>query len=179
MMISEIMGGRKMDNGKKDVCDCDGLSKGDSMKASKERGMPAASVLTRFTTGLAGTPGILHCVNGAILYTLELPWRENKRRASCIPAGLYEYNFLPQTSSRKYKNVFYLQDVANRTGILMHNGNYLSHTKGCILIGTQTGIVDTEHAVWSSRKGMEKLRSPSGFGLVTGSLLIKNSWESG
>ena len=64
--------------------------------------------------------------------TLELKWRDNKKRISCIPPG--EYKVVKRHSS-KYKNHFHILDVPNRSYILIHNGNYNHQTKGCVLVG--------------------------------------------
>lgn len=63
---------------------------------------------------------------------LELPDKDNKRRISRIPAG--EYKVVRRWSS-KYKNHFHVLDVEGRSYILIHPGNYYTHTKGCILVG--------------------------------------------
>ena len=65
-------------------------------------------------------------------YTLELGWKDNKFQVSCIPKGTYK---VEKRSSTKYKNHFHILDVPNRTFILIHNGNYNRHTKGCVLVG--------------------------------------------
>jgi hypothetical protein len=51
-----------------------------------------------------------------------------------------------------------VQAVPGRTGILIHNGNLVSHTKGCILIGTKSGFLSGKPAVLNSRAAMRKLR---------------------
>lgn len=66
------------------------------------------------------------------LATLELQWNNNKINDSCIPIG--EYDIFHYNSS-KYKNVFELLGTEPRTKILIHSGNYYTHTAGCILIG--------------------------------------------
>lgn len=65
-------------------------------------------------------------------YTLELPWLDNKARVSCIPKNTYN---VEKRSSTKYKHHFHVLNVPNRSWILVHNGNYNWHTKGCILVG--------------------------------------------
>jgi len=77
------------------------------------------------------------------IYTIELPWNDNKQKISCIPQGIY--NCKPYTS-QKYKNVWQLLSVPNRSAILIHAGNFAcdvrllgsshrSDTEGCILVG--------------------------------------------
>ena len=66
------------------------------------------------------------------LWTLECPWRENQIFVSCIPDGSYP---LVAFDSVDHPNTWVLTPVAGRTGILIHVGNDVSHTQGCILIG--------------------------------------------
>ena len=89
-------------------------------------------------------------------YTLELPWNDNKKQISCIPKGKYN---VEKRQSTKYKNHFHVLDVPNRSYILIHQGNYNWHTKGCILVGkTLTDINgDGLRDVTSSVATMNKL----------------------
>jgi len=89
-------------------------------------------------------------------YTLELPWNDNKKQVSCIPKGKYN---VEKRQSTKYKNHFHVLDVPNRSYILIHQGNYNWHTKGCILVGkTLTDINgDGLRDVTSSVATMNKL----------------------
>lgn len=64
--------------------------------------------------------------------TLELPWRDNRVRISCIPKG--EYQVLKRWSP-KFMNHFHISDVDGRTFILIHPGNYHTQILGCILVG--------------------------------------------
>jgi len=65
-----------------------------------------------------------------IAYTIELPWRENKKRMSCIPEGTY---ILRKRYSEKFKWHFVLLDVPNRSGILIHPANDAQkELQGCI-----------------------------------------------
>lgn len=63
---------------------------------------------------------------------LELPDRENKRSISRIPAGKYTCKL---RYSEKYKWHFHVQDVEERSLILIHFGNYYTDTRGCIIVG--------------------------------------------
>lgn len=83
--------------------------------------------------------------------TLELPWANNKRNVSCIPAGtyqcVYEYN-------EKYKcGIYRVKSVTNRYRILWHPGNWPKDTEGCILPGKTMGI----NYVGDSRKALSEL----------------------
>ena len=63
-----------------------------------------------------------------ICQTLELPWRDNQRRVSCIPPGVYQCRWRDGLTVE-------IADVPGRSGILIHPGNRLDETKGCILPG--------------------------------------------
>ena len=64
--------------------------------------------------------------------TLELPWKNNERNVSCIPAGTYPLR--PRTTD-KFGAHFALDSVPGRSGILIHTGNFASQIRGCILVG--------------------------------------------
>lgn len=87
---------------------------------------------------------------------LELPWRNNERKVSCIPEGAYK---LVRRNSARFGDHFHVVDVPNRTFILIHHGNYTSDIEGCLLVGSRhqdingDGIID----VTSSRFTMAKL----------------------
>ena len=135
--------------------------------------------LYRFTTGPNGTPGVLMCPGGLILHTLELPWRNNKKCISCIPKGTYNYKFLKKTGTGKFKNVYHVQSVKGRTGILIHNGNYLRQILGCVLVGKQTGYKNNEYTVWDSKTALSLLNTPKGFGKKSGTLIVHENYYNG
>jgi len=68
--------------------------------------------------------------------TLELPWKDNQRRISCIPEGEYKVRLrtAKESGSREYLHLL-VQDVPNRDYILFHRGNSAKDTSGCILVG--------------------------------------------
>ena len=88
--------------------------------------------------------------------TLELPWRENRRQISCIPAGIYD---VEMRLSNKYGRIYWVRKVPDRTYILIHSGNYAgdkskgfkSHVMGCILLGKKSGYLGGQVAVLNSR----------------------------
>lgn len=71
---------------------------------------------------------------GLGIFTLELPWLENKKAVSCIPVGEY---LMVWGWSPRFKKNFWRIGVPGRTGILIHKGNTLKDTSGCILVGTE------------------------------------------
>lgn len=105
------------------------------------------------------TLGELVLPSGAGLKTLELPWLDNKSNVSCIPEGVHLVKWLERSASGKYKRVWHIQDVPNRTAILMHNGNLIRHTQGCPLIGLYHGRLNDQTAVLSSGAGLNKMRA--------------------
>ena len=65
------------------------------------------------------------------LATIELPWLDNNKNVSCIPAGNYDI-MRDYSGAHRY---FIIADVPGRTNIEMHTGNYTHQTEGCILVG--------------------------------------------
>ena len=90
-----------------------------------------------------------------LCYTLEPPDKNNKRNISCIPYG--SYGCKPY-SSRRFPDVWKICDVPNRSYILIHAGNYVRNTKGCVLVGLTQG----DNMVGQSRKALELLRKVLG-----------------
>lgn len=88
--------------------------------------------------------------------TLELPWKNNERRVSRIPSG--EYECVPHQSP-KFGDSLWVQDVPNRSEILIHLGNYYRDTLGCILVGREFLDIDGDgHLdVTASRSTMTEL----------------------
>ena len=90
--------------------------------------------------------------------TLELPWRNNERRISRIPNGIYP---VFKHISSKFGNSLWVQDVPNRSEILIHVGNYNRDTLGCILVGDKFIDIDGDghKDVTNSRNTINKLYS--------------------
>ena len=77
-----------------------------------------------------GTNGKLECKGKSICNTIELPWRENETRVSCIPEGKY---FIKKRYSQKFQWHLEVLDVKNRSLILFHPANNaLLELNGCI-----------------------------------------------
>jgi hypothetical protein len=92
--------------------------------------------------------------------TIELPWKDNQRRESCIPEG--EYRTIRHRSP-SYGDCFWLQDVKNRSEILIHVGNFAASknprtgtpdTKGCILPGQKFVDIDGDGFVDVTSSGL-------------------------
>ena len=88
--------------------------------------------ITREIMDPRGVQGVLRC-GDCECYTLERPWQDNRRDVSCIPAGTYKGRVLP--SPHFGIDLPELLDVPGRDQILIHAGNTVDDTKGCILVG--------------------------------------------
>lgn len=117
--------------------------------------------LKRLETTKEHTLGLLS-IGRSTLYVLERPWLNNKSNVSCIPTGTYNLRYIPRSSSGRYKRVYLLTPVSKRSGILIHTGNLVRHSKGCLLVGTRPGYIKSKRAVFNSRSALNKLRAALG-----------------
>ena len=77
-----------------------------------------------------GTNGKLECEGKIICNTIELPWKNNETRVSCIPEGNY---FIKKRYSQKFQWHLEIENVQNRSLILFHPANNaLQELNGCI-----------------------------------------------
>ena len=77
-----------------------------------------------------GTNGILECEGKLISKTIELPWKMNETKVSCIPEGKY---FIKKRYSKKFQWHLEVLNVKNRSLILFHSANNaLQELNGCI-----------------------------------------------
>lgn len=90
--------------------------------------------------------------------TLELPDRFNQTNISCIPKGLYTSS--PRWSA-KYRDHYIINNVVNRSLILIHHGNYKHNTRGCILVGDNFADINKDGYldVTNSKTTMKNLLS--------------------
>ena len=101
-----------------------------------------------------GTNGKLECEGKFICNTIELPWKNNETKVSCIPEGKY---FIKKRYSKKFQWHLEIMDVKNRSFILFHPANNaLKELNGCIapvtkLSGPGLGLM--------SRKAFTKLKN--------------------
>jgi len=110
-------------------------------------------VLTR-TYFPEGTNGKLGYEGKLICNTIELPWKNNETRVSCIPEGKY---FIRKRYSNTFQWHLEVIEVKNRSLILFHPANSaLKELHGCIapvtkISGAGLGL--------QSRKAFTKLRT--------------------
>ena len=101
-----------------------------------------------------GTNGKLECEGKPICLTIELPWKNNETKVSCIPEGKY---FIKKRYSKKFQWHLEVLDVKNRSLILFHSANNaLQELNGCIapvtkFSGPGLGLM--------SRKAFSKLKN--------------------
>ena len=106
----------------------------DSSKNTEVKGVNLLIIRDEFTD--KSTIGKLFLNGEMFCDTLELPYINNERRISCIPAGEYKVRLRTarESSTRDYLHLL-VQDVPARSYILVHIGNFPKDTKGCILVG--------------------------------------------
>ena len=87
---------------------------------------------------------------------LELPWKDNKRRVSCIPEGVYEAII---HDSPKFGRCVWIQNVPDRSEILIHAANYVRQLLGCQAAGKSHIDIDGDGLkdVTSSRKTVNEI----------------------
>ena len=113
--------------------------------------------LWRLSQSRSGTLGVIVGLSGKVCNTLEPPWRNNRANVSCIPSGTYTVTYLARSGSGKYKDCYWVRAVDSRSAILIHKGNVVSDTMGCILPGTRLGVLGGALAVLNSRGGIRAL----------------------
>lgn len=91
-----------------------------------------------------GILGTLFVDGVKICSTLELPWRDNQDNTSCIPAGVYD---LRKIKSPHFGIVFEVLNVKDREDILIHSGNNVEDTLGCILLAEKWGKLHKRNAI--------------------------------
>lgn len=91
------------------------------------------------------------CIHGELFYggellcyTLERPRGSTNGEPVCIPSGTYKTKMV---YSPHFKTKLpQLLDVPSRTNILIHAGNYVKDTDGCILVGLDSRVFYLEHS---------------------------------
>lgn len=134
-----------------------------------------------FTLGYLLLPNLRVC-------TLEEPWspdpdgpggqkREIGKKESCVPDGLY---VLHPHNGAKFRDVWALENRAlgvwrspldipkdakyGRSAILIHNGQSLENTLGCILVGMSLGFSSSGPYLTESQKALDAVRAILGGG---------------
>lgn len=120
--------------------------------------------LIRTTEGLTSTQGVLIITNNnKVVFTcetLEPAWKNNERNKSSIPKGRY---LTTKRTSEKHRFHILINNVPNRNLILIHAGNHIEQTEGCILVGKRA----TQQDVYYSRDTLNKI-----YNLITNGTII-------
>lgn len=116
------------------------------------------ATLQRLETDDQGTFGVL-TIDDKTWPSAELPWRDNQRGKSCIPAGTYNliWQRSPRFSDRAGFDVFKYEflDIPGRDQVLIHSANFLgdvdkgwdSQAKGCVILGKRIGEMKNSKGV--------------------------------
>lgn len=86
------------------------------------------------------TLGTLTLPSGKEFAIMERPSLDNAPNVSCIPEGTYTLKkrlspAVERTSRGEFKEGWEVKDVANRSFIMFHVGNYARNSEGCLLVG--------------------------------------------
>jgi hypothetical protein len=112
--------------------------------------------LQRVAQSDKGTFGVLVWDNVPLCVTLEDPWNNNFPNVSCIPAKTYE---VKPWNGNKYKNVWEVTKVPGRSAILIHQGNSIKDTEGCILVGESFSTLGGMPSITRSLVTLDRLRA--------------------
>lgn len=109
------------------------------------------------------TLGVLTVEGGYQCRTIEPPWNDNQRKISCIPEGTYIMRkrvspIVQRTTQGAHTEGWEVTNVAGRTFIMVHVGNWVRNTDGCILPGKGIGFTrDDGLMVTNSRTAFDEL----------------------
>lgn len=118
-------------------------------------------LLERLESGDSGTFGRV-ITDGLVLYTGELPDRDNAANVSCIPAGTYTCSY---TYSPRFRRQMYaIERVPGRAGVRIHSANLMGdrakglrcQLNGCIALGERLGKIDGQKAVLLSAPAVRR-----------------------
>lgn len=124
-------------------------------------------LLVRYSYAPTEAEGILYAPPLEPLYTMEQPWVGGKAHPSgkpfysCVPEGEYELVPFKRSNGQEvwalineslgvYLNPADRQYDWQRSACLIHPGNVVGHTQGCILPGLSRGFLKGERAVLKS-----------------------------
>lgn len=112
-------------------------------------------LLTRGHGFNMGTFGQLS-MPGFDCHTLERPWLGNRKSESCIPPGVYTCRLrnsevVRETTGGTFSKGWEVTGVHGRTWIMIHPGNTIDDTAGCILPGDAFSAWDGMWTVTNSR----------------------------
>lgn len=103
------------------------------------------ATLARYESTDQGTFGAIG-FGGEIIYSTELPWRDNLPQKSCIPVGKYRCEIV---KSPKFGRVYGVMNVPGRSNVLIHSANFggnsdtgwTTQLHGCIAPCMRVGVM--------------------------------------
>jgi hypothetical protein len=114
--------------------------------------------LKRIVSNEFGTFGQLsNSINNLVLFTVELPWLENKNNISCISVGKYICKWTKSPRLKKY--TYEITKVSKRSGIRIHAGNFPKQILGCVGLGLKRGTMDGQQGIFSSQTAIRKFET--------------------
>lgn len=128
-------------------------------------------ILTRGHAFEMGTFGKWHMPDGFECCICEPPWKGNKIGQSCIPPGVYTLErrnseVVRRTTGGRYTKGWEVTDVPGRSWVMIHPGNVIEDTEGCLMPGDEFGGWTTPNgyrwAVLHSHKAFDQLMSVLG-----------------
>lgn len=95
------------------------------------------AILTRDRSSRRGTEGRLILPGGFECFTIERPWRWNRRSVSCIPPGEYPLRLRASTVVREgtggeFPEGYEIAEVPDRAFIMIHPANSMYDLEGCV-----------------------------------------------
>lgn len=120
------------------------------------------ATLNRGPSEDTGTFGEFEIDDGWKCHSGELPWRENKTGASCIPDGDY---LCVLAGSVKHGNCYHVTGVPGRTDVEIHSANWMGDKAkglrcellGCISLGLDVGNLAGQKALLHSGDAVHEL----------------------
>jgi hypothetical protein len=100
-----------------------------------------------------GTFGVLS-VDQLVLFTVELPWKDNANNVSCIPPGKYRCCWTKSPRLKKF--TYEVTNVKGRSGIRIHSANFATQVLGCVALGLTNGKMDGKRGVFGSTTAIRK-----------------------
>jgi hypothetical protein len=125
--------------------------------------------LKRFPSSDEGTFGSIRIDTGVPFSSIELPWRDNHPRYSCIPVG--NYHCVWAYSPKLLRYCFHVEDVPARSEILFHAINWAgdvtrglkSDSEGCIGVGMRIGAMGGQRALLNAGSAISLFEKELGY----------------
>lgn len=93
---------------------------------------------------------------------MELPWKDNGSKVSCIPAG--EYPLVLEHSPAFKTDLWEIKDVPGRSECKIHSANYPSQLLGCIAPGLMHADLDRDGKLDAARSKEARLKFHAAMG---------------